>query len=440
LCAQDTKDDINQANNHKPTTTMKSRRNIRIPLLCAVLGINLLFGAAHSAYAQAKVPLPVDATGEIDGAEYAIKVPANWNGTLLVYAHGYGEVETPPSVGPAAEALLAEGYAMAASTMRNSGWTVEEGLVDTKRLTEHFRANIGRPSRTILWGVSMGSVIVLKSAEIYPRLYDGFIPLCSLGAGTSRNADLTIAVALAYDVAFGWPGEWGRVGDVRDNVDYFEDVLPVLFGQLPEDEVTFGKWEFVRMVTGAPENEFSIFDTMYFPTAGLADFETRAGGSVGQNRDHFYKLTPENIAYLSSLGVDGSALVSQMNARRNIRSSVRGKLYTSRFADYSGEITKPVLTLHTDADPTVLVANERLYKETVKQAGKLKNLVQVYSASKFHCDFTDEQLMTCVHKMDEWLDSGSKPKVTAFPAELGFLPDFEPPAWPVYRPDDNHCD
>ena len=409
-------------------------------MLCAALGISLLLGAAHSAYAQAKVPLPVDTTGAIDGADYAIKVPENWNGKLLVFVHGYGEVERPVPLAPGdTTVLLSEGYALAASAMRNSGWTVEEGLVDTKRLTEYFRANIGRPSRTILWGVSMGSVVVLKSAEIYPGLYDGYIPLCSIGAGTTRTADLTVAAGLAYDVAFGWPSEWGRVGDVRDNIDFFEDVLPVLFGQLPEDEVTLGKWEFIRMVTGAPETEFSIFDTMYFATAGLADLETRAGGSVGQNRDHRYKLIPENVERLSSLGVDGSTLVSQMNARRNIKSSLRGRLYTSRFADFSGVITKPVLTMHTDADPTVLVANERLYKETVKQAGKLKNLVQLYTASKFHCDFTDEQLLLALHAMDEWINSGSKPKVAAFPAELGFLPDFVPPAWPVVRQDD-HCD
>ena len=133
-------------------------------MLCAALGISLLLGAAHSAYAQAKVPLPVDTTGAIDGADYAIKVPENWNGKLLVFVHGYGEVERPVPLAPGdTTVLLSEGYALAASAMRNSGWTVEEGLVDTKRLTEYFRANIGRPSRTILWGVSMGSVVVLKS-------------------------------------------------------------------------------------------------------------------------------------------------------------------------------------------------------------------------------------------------------------------------------------
>lgn len=32
---------------------------------------------------------PLDLSGELHGAPYRIRVPAVWNGTLLVFAHGY---------------------------------------------------------------------------------------------------------------------------------------------------------------------------------------------------------------------------------------------------------------------------------------------------------------------------------------------------------------
>ena len=32
---------------------------------------------------------PVELEGILDGAAYVIRVPADWNGTLLVFAHGY---------------------------------------------------------------------------------------------------------------------------------------------------------------------------------------------------------------------------------------------------------------------------------------------------------------------------------------------------------------
>ena len=96
---------------------------------------------------------PLDLSGELNGAPYRIRVPAVWNGTLLVFAHGYrdkadhpGEVDNRNAdVAPSAvlEApLLAAGYALAGSAYRDNGWAVEEGIEDTKDLTVLFHAQL----------------------------------------------------------------------------------------------------------------------------------------------------------------------------------------------------------------------------------------------------------------------------------------------------------
>ena len=98
----------------------------------------LLF--CFSLTSQAQVG-PLDLSGELHGAPYRIRVPANWNGTLLVFAHGYrdkadhvGEVDNRNAdVAPSAllEApLLAQGYALAGSAYRDNGWAVEEAIQD----------------------------------------------------------------------------------------------------------------------------------------------------------------------------------------------------------------------------------------------------------------------------------------------------------------------
>jgi hypothetical protein len=55
-----------------------------------------------------------------NGATWIADVPANWNGTLLLYSHGYNPGPANPPVNspdPAtAEALLARGYALAGSS------------------------------------------------------------------------------------------------------------------------------------------------------------------------------------------------------------------------------------------------------------------------------------------------------------------------------------
>src|SRR5664280_1445550 len=77
--------------------------------------------------------------GEIDGAKYSIVLPAKWNGTLLLYSHGYRFAQPgPPDFGPVSTSaqvsstdkdgsgsddtskqLLAQGYALAGSSYKS---------------------------------------------------------------------------------------------------------------------------------------------------------------------------------------------------------------------------------------------------------------------------------------------------------------------------------
>ncbi|MCM3870165.1 MAG: hypothetical protein ND895_05640, partial [Pyrinomonadaceae bacterium] len=99
---------------------------------------------------------PLDLSGELFGAPYRIRVPAVWNGTLLVYAHGYrdkadhpGEVDNRNAdIAPSAAletALLAGGYALAGSAYRENGWAVDEGIKDTRNVALLFHLTVARP-------------------------------------------------------------------------------------------------------------------------------------------------------------------------------------------------------------------------------------------------------------------------------------------------------
>ena len=60
---------------------------------------------------------PVDEIGSIDGAPFQVEIPSPWNGTLVLYSHGY---VAPGSENPARDAgdpvthdfLLAQKYAL----------------------------------------------------------------------------------------------------------------------------------------------------------------------------------------------------------------------------------------------------------------------------------------------------------------------------------------
>ncbi len=416
----------------------------RTPLVLALLTLALVVQAAP----VGARPLggAVDLAGTLNGAAYEIRVPENWNGTLLVYARGYrdkadhpGEVDdlsadAAPGGDPMEEFLLLQGYALAGSAYRDNGWAVKEGIQNTLALTNFFKGRVGNPEHTILWGFSMGSVVTFESIEKYPGVYDAAIAGCAVGAGSTRSWDGAGAIALAYDVAFGWPASWGSPGNVRDDLDFETEVVPVLLAQV-NDPANFGRFEFIRLVTGLPFEEFYdgsnwLFTDMFFVTEARAELERRAKGPVVQNLDHVYTLSAADKAHLASLGVGADPLLAAMNAGTTISAPRSARHYVERYADYTGNIKRPVLTIHTIGDGLVPVANEAAYRDTVDAAGKLDLLVQVYTDAVGHCDFTGEQLAAAVTAMSFWLDSGSPPGPAFFPEALGFLPSFEPPAWP----------
>jgi hypothetical protein len=390
----------------------------------------------------------VNLIGDIHGAPFEIDVPADWNGKLIVYGGGYrdladhpGEVDGRiPHPSPSlaiGTALYREGWALAGTAYKRNGWAVEEALDDLPALAHYFRRTVARPKRTLLYGDSMGSVPALKLAESKGG-FDGYLAGCAIGAGAPRLADSQVADRLlAYDVAFGMPSDWGKAGDVRDDLDFESEVVPVLTADATDDPLGFAKFEFIRLVTGIPGSGLTPppdfypnwLSAFFDSTEGAAEAERRAGGPVAQNLDHIYALTASEKAQLAALGLDAEPLLRAMNARRNISAPRASRSYARRFAEYSGRIKKPVLTLHTVIDH-IPVSHESAYRETVAAAGRSHLLAQAYSSNVGHCNFDPGQVVAAVNALDAWITTGVAPTDSAFPMALGFVPGFTPPPWP----------
>jgi pimeloyl-ACP methyl ester carboxylesterase len=404
----------------------------------------LIVAAALAVAVPAATAAPTELTGELNGAAYKIVVPDNWNGTLVVHAHGYsdaadhpGEVENrsaPATPDPELEPfLLGQGYAIAGSAYKSNGWAVQDGIADTRALVSHFRAAVGQPNRTLLWGFSMGSVVTFQLAEHSAGHFDGYLAACAVGAGTSRAWDGAGALSAAYAAAFGWPASWGTPADVRDDLDFDTEVLPKMFGEI-SNLANWGKFEFMRLVTGAapssspPPASDWMFTNMFFATEARAELERRAGGPVVQNLSHLYSLSAADKAYLALFGVNADQLLATMNAGRNVSAPSSSRNYLEHWADYSGKIKKPLLTLHTQTDALVPPSHESAYAATVAAAGRSDLLAQAFTSGNGHCAFTRDQMLTALGALDQWVATGQRPG--PFPAALGFLPGYTAPAWP----------
>src|SRR5438093_2023800 len=145
----------------------------RLPLatLLGVLALLVLGGSpalAGPAYFVDESKLPFDALpgtsttrywGVHGGAGYKIEVPDDWNGDLVLYAHGFRGtgLELTVSDPRLRRYLVTHGYAWAASSYSTNGYDVRQGVKDTHALGEFFNGLVGHPRRTYLTGHSMGA-------------------------------------------------------------------------------------------------------------------------------------------------------------------------------------------------------------------------------------------------------------------------------------------
>src|SRR6266851_10482718 len=107
-------------------------------LLILLSGLTLTFtNVAHAETAGAQTSSscinPNGLHGTLGGANYTIAVPSNWNGTLVLYSHGYVFSSYPldnpaPDAGDAltGAALLQQGYALAGSSYSQNGWALQQ--------------------------------------------------------------------------------------------------------------------------------------------------------------------------------------------------------------------------------------------------------------------------------------------------------------------------
>lgn len=149
----------------------------------ALVSALILLGVCGGAYAQTGVTTQ---TGSLpDGAAYLIEVPANWNGTLFLYSHGY---VVPGSSNPAQDVgdpitrffMLSSGFALAGSSYATTGWAIHEALLDQIAVLDVFKLLVGHPKRTIAWG---------QGKQPIPLAVARGLPVCvcvSCGTGSAR--------------------------------------------------------------------------------------------------------------------------------------------------------------------------------------------------------------------------------------------------------------
>jgi pimeloyl-ACP methyl ester carboxylesterase len=373
-------------------------------------------------------------------AHYLVVMPAQWNGVLVVHAHG-GPTLGTPSPARADEDIkrwavtVDAGYAWAASVFRQGGVAVRSAAEDTERVRRIFVEHVAQPKRTLMHGQSWGAGVAAVAAERYPRSYDGVL-LSSGVLGGSRSYDFRLDLRVVYQYLCGNHPK-------PDEAQY-----PLWMGlpagaKLTRDELAARADECLGVRKPAaqrtPEQARrlkTLVDVIRIPERSVL-------AHLNWATWHFQDIALQRTGGANPFGNDdvrytGSADDAALNAgvlRYRADPSARARLAADM--DVAGRIGVPVLTVRGVGDPTAFVELDSAFRRTMEAGGSAERLVQTYTADAEHSYLSAPVYPTLFAALLRWIERGDKPTPATiagacasfeprFGAGCRFLPDYRP--------------
>lgn len=372
--------------------------------------------------------------GVLGKAGYQVEVPKNWNGMLVMYAHGYAGTGPNLSVSPPAirRHLLAQGYAWAASSYSTNYYDVRAGVEDTNALalafTDIARRNgraLNPPSKTYIIGTSMGGHVTaaavdeenIATANSKIR-YHGAVPMCGV-LGDTELYDYFAAYQAAAMQEAGTPaGAW----PVRDWAAIGPQVQARLFASFPGGATpgapavpTERGMRLKRIVENLSGGPRPLWDDAYAgpmqatvwgtfgrdgKMLGILNEDVVSTTGIVYQLDADPALSPEEVAYNTSI----FRVQAAPDANRLRRDGLRWVPKTN------AQIKVPVVTIHTLGDLYVPFRMEQIYKRRADALGTSNLLVQRAIRGIAHCDFTIAEQVAAFEAMVKWEQQGVKPE------------------------------
>lgn len=425
--------------------------------------------------------------GEVDGYRYQIVMPEKWNGSLMLYSHGFRTTNATPPVGETAfngtpeiapgwsagsktvgEALLKGGYALAGAAAKVGGWQVDQQVEAAKLLRNQFVEKVGKPDRIYAWGDSVGGVASAKLAQTEDWV-NGAAPLCGQLAGTNPNYDLVLDAEASVKALL------------------YPKMKLVGFASYQEAASTYAAA--MKAVKKAADDKYGEGAANLTVIGIAAAIPRKSANDSGAGMSGSAKVVTEALSVLLAKGtIDRFALEQQFggNPSTNI-----GTNYAARATDrdiekvdlfeegtlaktmkliqdsprvepnlgaresaansgaLTGQIRVPTLTLHTEFDPQAIVQNEtvllvqasnsgaeqeRLFRLNVTSPPSFYPPDEVIPYGAGHCNFTAASVIGTVVSLDDWVRNGAYPSLVSTEAALGldsgYNPDYRPARWP----------
>ncbi|MEU2923773.1 alpha/beta hydrolase [Streptomyces sp. NPDC007251] len=450
------------------TRARTPRTRLRIALTALATLASAALTALPAPAAQADTGTTTHLTGTLaDGAAWIADVPAHWNGTLLLFSHGFGPTVANDAPSDAVRTeLLAEGYAMAGSSYDPHGsmWALNSAERDQFATLDAVTAKIGSPRRTLAVGQSMGGLVNAQIARDGAGRVDGALGLCGLVAGGTDldnyqlDAEYTLARLLLPGQDVGLV-RFGSADDAAATAKKLTDAvtaaqntpqgrariaLAAAFLNLPawapgQDRPAPADW------AGQEEQQYAWFaqGILSFVEGGRYAVEQSAGGDNSWNRGVDYGRllagsahAPQVRALYRAAGLDLRADLVSLTRGASITADPAAVRAAQRTSSAGQGLAVPLLDVHTVADNLVPVEQERRFGDRVRAAGDGALLRQAYVERQGHCTFTTAETVAALHALDHrvatghWDDAATPAALQRSASALG----LDGAAYVPYRP------
>lgn len=372
-----------------------------------------------------------------NGATWAAEVPADWNGKLVLYSHGFRPGPDNPAWDPGfvstAQALTDRGFAVAASSYATAGWALGTAVQDQLDTLAAFSAQAGEPDRTIAFGTSMGGLVSSLIAETRDSGVDGAVSTCGLlGGGINLNNYQLDGVHALAELLL--PGQDLQLTGFRSSAEAGVTITALMQAVQQAQTTPDGRarvalaaalmntptWFSGDTAPGArdyaaqQEAQYNwLLQTIPFVVGSRVSIVTAADGDSGWNQGVDYRSLLQQSAQRQqvealyrSAGLDLNRDLRTLTGAADIEPDEDALEWMDQTSTPQGDLQIPVLTMHTLADILAPVEYMEEYEETVREARATPLLRQSFIERTGHCTFTDAERVAAVLAMDQRLETG----------------------------------
>jgi pimeloyl-ACP methyl ester carboxylesterase len=386
----------NMSNSRPGGFLVFTRPCVAIAVVSLLLGISV---SASPAGDQRVVPFGITPPSPLPGCDvsasgsayHVVCVPAAWNGSLVVYAHGYVSPDEPnPPFFPAetaqvAQAVMPFGFAFAATSYPDLGLVVPAAVTDLVSLVKEFKSAHAQTQNVYLVGFSEGGLITTKAVEQYPAVFSGGLACCG-PVGDFRKqlnyfGDFFVAFNYFFPNVFEGKADPGRVEP--GVIAGWEDIyVPRIRAAIAD---TWRTSQLLRVTQASidPGNpatvEQTVLDVLWYDIFATEDAIEKLGGQPFDNSSRWYTGSSNDWALNRG--------VQRFRADAAALQSIRDSYQTT------GRLKRPLVTMHTTADPIVPYWHEPLYGWKVLLSGSLLLHTNVPIIRYGHCTFETNELL-----------------------------------------------